>query len=244
MEAAWLASQLDAGRSIESIARETGRAPSTVAYWVNKHGLSSQHAPRHAARGGLTREQLEPLVAAGVSIRAMADELGVSYTTVRHWLNRYGLATPRAIRLASSRPARESALDEAIVMCSVHGPSRHVRRKDGGLRCMPCRSEAVSRRRRRVKALLVEEFGGACQLCGFARYAGALQFHHVEPAAKRFQLGGRGLTRPLAQLREEARKCVLLCANCHAMVEAGVATLPQGLTWPAAALAGSSSGRG
>lgn len=36
-----------------------------------------------------------------------------------------------------------------------------------------------------------------------------------------------------------ARKCVLLCANCHAMVEAGVATLPQGLLWPAAALAGS-----
>ncbi len=28
------------GRSIESIARETGRAASTVAYWVNKHGLT------------------------------------------------------------------------------------------------------------------------------------------------------------------------------------------------------------
>jgi transposase-like protein len=244
MEAPWLASQLEAGRSIESIARETGRAPSTVAYWVNEHGLASQHAPRHATRGGLTREQLEPLVAAGVPIRKMAERLGVSYTTVRHWLRRYGLTTPRGARIASSRPAREAGLDEATVECPVHGPSRHVRRQDGGLRCLACRSDAVSRRRRRVKAMLVREFGGACRLCGFDRYAGALQFHHVDPATKRFQLGGGGLTRPLAQLREEARKCVLLCANCHAMVEAGVATLPQGLTLPAAALVGSSIGRG
>jgi transposase-like protein len=57
MEAEWLAAQLEGGRSIESIARETGRAPSTVAYWVNKHGLTSAHAPRHASRDGLTREQ-------------------------------------------------------------------------------------------------------------------------------------------------------------------------------------------
>ena len=84
MEAEWLAPQLEAGRSIESIARETGKAPSTVASWVDKHGLASQHAPRHRSTGGLTREQLVPLVAAGLSIRAMAEQLAVSYTTVRH----------------------------------------------------------------------------------------------------------------------------------------------------------------
>ncbi len=36
----------------------------------------------------------------------------------------------------------------------------------------------------------------------------------------------RGLTRPLAELRREARKCVLLCANCHAEVESGLTALP------------------
>jgi predicted HNH restriction endonuclease len=90
----------------------------------------------------------------------------------------------------------------------------------------------VSARRRRAKEILVEEFGGACRLCGFAKYAGALQFHHLDPTTKAFQLGGRGLTRSIESLRREARKCVLLCANCHAMVEAGVATLPLAVTWP------------
>jgi hypothetical protein len=56
--------------------------------------------------------------------------------------------------------------------------------------------------------------------------AGALHFHHVDPSEKRFGLGGRGLTRSIDALREEAKKCVLLCSNCHAQVEAGVLALP------------------
>src|SRR3954470_12179119 len=115
MDADWLTSQLAAGRSIESIAREVGRSPSTVAYWVNKHGLASTHAPKHAARGGLARETLAPLVEAGMSIRAVeaamstrarAEHRGMSYTTVPHRLNRHKPTTPRPRRLASTQAAR------------------------------------------------------------------------------------------------------------------------------------------
>jgi hypothetical protein len=53
----------------------------------------------------------------------------------------------------------------------------------------------------------------------------ALEFHHVDPAAKRFGVAFRGVTRSLDAAREEASKCVLLCANCHAEVEAGVRSL-------------------
>jgi transposase-like protein len=239
MDAEWLATQLEAGRSIESIARELDRAPSTVAYWVNKHGLRSEHAVRHRAKGPISRERLEALVQDGRSIRDIAAELDLSATAVRHWLAKYELKTQPL------RYSRGTTASSVVRECTRHGWTTFVRiGRDGRFRCSRCNGEAVSERRRRVKAMLVAEFGGACRLCGFAVYAGALQFHHVDPGTKRFQVGGRGLTRSLAELREEARKCVLLCANCHAMVEAGVATLPQGLTWPAAALAGSASGRG
>jgi transposase-like protein len=73
VEASWLASRLEEGRSIESIAREAGCSASTVAYWVNKHGLTSKHAPKHAARGGIARDELEALVALGMPIRKMAE---------------------------------------------------------------------------------------------------------------------------------------------------------------------------
>jgi hypothetical protein len=74
-----------------------------------------------------------------------------------------------------------------------------------------------------VKEILVAEAGGRCSLCGYDRYVGALQFHHRDGAMKNFGLGDRGLTRSLEAVRDEASKCVLLCANCHSEVEAGLA---------------------
>jgi 5-methylcytosine-specific restriction endonuclease McrA len=92
----------------------------------------------------------------------------------------------------------------------------------------------VSRRRRKIKEILVEEAGGKCVICGYARHSAALQFHHVDPASKSFGLGVRGITRSIDRLREEAAKCVLLCANCHAELEAGAVELPvkSGLSMP------------
>jgi hypothetical protein len=112
-------------------------------------------------------------------------------------------------------------------ICPVHGEVEFVQRGDTGTyRCVPCRAEAVTNRRRRVKAILVQEAGGRCSACGYDRCAAALQFHHVDPSIKQFSLGRKGVARSLDKARAEARKCVLLCANCHAEVEAGVLGLP------------------
>ena len=80
----------------------------------------------------------------------------------------------------------------------------------------------------RTKVRLVEEAGGACAVCGYDRLAGALHFHHLDPSEKSFALSVRGLTRSIADLRAEAAKCVLLCANCHAEVEGGLTKVPDG----------------
>ena len=76
--------------------------------------------------------------------------------------------------------------------------------------------------RRRAKLRLIEEAGGACAVCGYDRCVRALHFHHVDPATKEFGIARRGHARAIAALREEAAKCVLLCSNCHAEVEAGL----------------------
>src|SRR6478672_3515663 len=119
MDREWLASQLKAGRSLESIAREAGLNPSTVAYWANKHGLASTHAPRHAARGGIARDELKALVDEGRSVREIAREFEVSAATVRHWLRAYGLKT----RLAAAR-GHDEAADVMTWQCREHGWTR------------------------------------------------------------------------------------------------------------------------
>ena len=83
------------------------------------------------------------------------------------------------------------------------------------------------RRRRRVKSILVEEAGGSCKICGYDRYVGALEFHHLDPDTKTFSLSHRGVTRSIDAARAEAAKCILLCANCHAEVEAGIVNLAE-----------------
>jgi hypothetical protein len=72
----------------------------------------------------------------------------------------------------------------------------------------------------------VGEAGGACRMCGYDRYVGALHFHHHDPSRKKFGLSHGGFTMALGRLRSEAAKCVLLCSNCHAEVEAGIVELP------------------
>jgi hypothetical protein len=82
------------------------------------------------------------------------------------------------------------------------------------------------RRRRKVKRILVDEAGGACMLCGYDRCVAALEFHHLDRDQKAFGLARRGITRSIDQVRKEAQKCLLVCSNCHAEIEAGATTIP------------------
>jgi 5-methylcytosine-specific restriction endonuclease McrA len=175
-------------------------------------------------RGALQRTQLELLVTQNLTVREIADAVGRSFTTVRYWLRQYELETTREARTKRGRGTEAQPRFEDD--CPRHGHTVFARRKTGEVQCLRCRADAVSEWRRRAKRLLVDEAGGACAVCGFDGYAGALHFHHLDPATKRFGLGGRGLARSIETLREEASKCVLLCSNCHAQVEAGVLTLP------------------
>jgi transposase len=227
MDRAALEKMLSEGLSLAEIGRRVGRHEATVAYWLAKYGLRAVGRERHAAKGPLRREELAKLVDSGLSSSQIADAVGRTRTTVRHWLREYGLATHWAER----RRASKDGVQEMTLRCASHGLTTFRRKRTGGYRCARCGTEAVSRRRRRVKRILVEEAGGACRLCGYSRCMAALEFHHVARDDKRFSLSHRGVTRSIERAREEASKCVLLCANCHAEVEAGVARLtpPDGL---------------
>jgi 5-methylcytosine-specific restriction endonuclease McrA len=172
---------------------------------------------------------LQDHVEAGLSIAQIATALGRSKATVRYWLHRHRLQTSRSggrLRDDQVRAARALGLSQVRMTCAQHGDTAFVVDRRGYYRCKRSRSAAVTRRRRKVKAVLVAEAGGACSICGYARCQSALEFHHQIPSDKAFALSEEGVTRSIARARAEAAKCVLLCANCHAEVEAGTATFP------------------
>ena len=77
--------------------------------------------------------------------------------------------------------------------------------------------EAQQRRGLERKRKLVEEAGGCCSICGYNKNLAALVFHHAEADQKDFKTDMRSLSnRRFESVRQEIKKCILVCANCHA----------------------------
>ena len=77
--------------------------------------------------------------------------------------------------------------------------------------------QAQQRRGRERKLKLIGLNGGKCKRCSYSLNYAALEFHHIKPNTKEFQLDLRSLSnRTWEAVLKEAKKCVLLCSNCHA----------------------------
>lgn len=68
--------------------------------------------------------------------------------------------------------------------------------------------------KRKYEAILAH--GGKCERCGYNKNIAALDFHHINPDEKEFQIDVRHFSNcNLDKLQKELDKCILLCANCH-----------------------------
>jgi 5-methylcytosine-specific restriction endonuclease McrA len=67
----------------------------------------------------------------------------------------------------------------------------------------------------RIKALK-DKFGAKCFICGYDKNYASLDFHHLRD--KLFGISTVGMDKPLECVENEAKKCVLLCRNCHSDV--------------------------
>ena len=135
---------------------------------------------------------------------------------------------PRPLVARQGRPPAEAstAFERA---CPRHGITIFHRYGDGRVRCKRCVGEAVTRRHQKVKRILVSEAGGGCAVCGYDRTMVNLHFHHVDPVTKSFEVSASN-GKSIASYRAEAAKCVLVCANCHGEIEAGLIPSPPAAT--------------
>ena len=81
----------------------------------------------------------------------------------------------------------------------------------------------IKKRRHNLRLLL----GGKCCICGYNAIEEALDFHHVNPDEKIFGLcDSNAATKSLEKQLMEAKKCILVCANCHRGIHAGILNIP------------------
>jgi transposase len=54
-----------------------------------------------------------------------------------------------------------------------------------------------------------------CENCGYDKNTAAITFHHLDPSEKEFGIAEISKTYSADKLREEIKKCIVLCHNCH-----------------------------
>ena len=83
--------------------------------------------------------------------------------------------------------------------------------KNNGQFCKSCSGKYYSAK---LKKQAVEYKGGKCEICGYDKSISALDFHHIDPTEKEFEIS-RMLKGTFNTIKSELDKCMLLCANCH-----------------------------
>ena len=76
------------------------------------------------------------------------------------------------------------------------------------------------------KEVLAEEAGGRAEDAATTSFSLPFSFIIATPRRRNSALAEAGVTRSLEKCRAEAKKCILLCANCHSAFEAGLIDLP------------------
>lgn len=102
-------------------------------------------------------------------------------------------------------------------ICSNCNKEYIYSRKKGNssVRCNSC---YVTRFRTNRKEKAVKLLGGKCCKCGYNKCLKALQFHHLDPAQKNFEISSNTGKLSWNVLEQELKKCILVCANCHAEI--------------------------
>jgi len=128
------------------------------------------------------------------------------------------------VRLEMNEFYQNHSIDETSLKFNVSaGTVKNYCRKEGrgGLTIdekKKNRSEAVQKRRRKVKEMSIEYKGGCCERCGYNKCIGALEFHHINPEEKDFGIAFKGYTRSWEKVKKELDKCILVCSNCHSEI--------------------------
>lgn len=102
--------------------------------------------------------------------------------------------------------------------------SQYYKRRDNknlGAYCKDCSKLQVITRQQKLKQEAVDYKGGKCLSCNYDKYQGALEFHHLNPNEKEFNISQIKFF-SLNSIKKELDKCILLCSNCHKEIHANL----------------------
>jgi predicted transcriptional regulator len=160
------------------------------------------------------------LVAKGLSTRKIATELKTSPSNVKYWLKKFNIKTI---------PRSEISDHKFCPRCEIEKlKTEFYNRRNGkgvSVYCKSCTTEQTIERQKKFKQQCIDYKGGKCVSCGYNKCNNALDFHHLDPSKKEFNIAHVRLTSFNDKVKTELNNCALVCANCHREIHAGLIDL-------------------
>jgi hypothetical protein len=109
--------------------------------------------------------------------------------------------------------------------CNINEFYNRRGKENASVYCRVCTNIQSKQRQQNLKKEMINYKGGECQVCGYSRYQGALEFHHTNPNLKDFNISNLKHYKLDEVVKEELDKCVLVCSNCHREIHGGLIKL-------------------
>lgn len=159
-----------------------------------------------------------------MSINQIAKEVGKSPNSVTYWLNKFELKTNHLS--FKQKGVIDYGGERCCPKCEETKPLNEFYKRRGkegaSVYCKKCTGEQALIRQRNLKQECIDYKGGCCEECGYDKYNGALEFHHLDPNEKDFSISSLKSYSFTDKLKKELDKCILVCSNCHREIHGGL----------------------
>ena len=165
----------------------------------------------------MEREILENYLNGGLSTNDIVKITNKSQTTIVYWMKKHGLKS-NFINF-KDQGVKDYGEYRFCPRCKKECKTSDFYNRRGkansSVYCKSCTSDQTLERMRALKLQMVEYKGGSCVKCGYNRYLGALEFHHLNPDEKDFNPSQLKRYKFDDNVKSELDKCILVCSNCH-----------------------------
>lgn len=172
----------------------------------------------------MKKEELELLINDGKSLNQISKQTGKSLTTVRYWVKK--LQIPFETKSFVDQGQKDYGEFRYCPRCKKDCPTNEFYdrrgKKNSSVYCKKCTTDQVVERTKKLKKEMVDYKGGCCEICGYKKYIGALDFHHINPNEKDFTIAHIRQYKFDEVIKEELDKCMLVCSNCHREIHGGL----------------------
>jgi hypothetical protein len=172
----------------------------------------------------MKKEELEIMIDNGKSLNQISKDTGKSLTTIRYWVKKYDI--PFNTKNFSEQGIKEYGqlrfCPKCKNNCSIDEFYNRRGKKGSSVYCKKCTTDQVVERTKKLKQLMVDYKGGCCQVCGYNKYIGSLDFHHINPEEKDFTIAHIRHYKFDDLIKKELDKCLLVCSNCHREIHGGI----------------------